>query len=198
MTKEVFFLSLRDKLSVLSQKDMEEHLIFYSEMIDDRVEEGLSEEEAVAAVGSVEEIAHQILAAVPFEEEKTNKPKEYGKVWEIFLLILGSPLWLPLLIAGFAVAFSLYISLWAVIIFLWAVFISVAASAFALIVCGIGFPFGGFVLQGIAMLGAGLFCTGFSVFAFFGCKAVTKATVQMSGKCVHGVWNKWNGRKHHD
>ena len=45
MTKKEFLSGLRKKLSGLPQEDSEERLNFYSEIIDDRVEEGLSEEE---------------------------------------------------------------------------------------------------------------------------------------------------------
>ena len=48
MTKQAFLAALGERLVGLPQKDIEERLTFYSEMIDDRMEEGLSEEEAVA------------------------------------------------------------------------------------------------------------------------------------------------------
>ena len=50
----------------LPQGDVEERLTFYSEMIDDRMEEGISEEEAVCEIGSVDEIVSQIIADIPF------------------------------------------------------------------------------------------------------------------------------------
>ena len=59
MRKQEFLAKLRKGLSGLPQDDIEERLIFYSEMIEDRKEEGLSEEEAVAAIGSVDEIVAQ-------------------------------------------------------------------------------------------------------------------------------------------
>jgi uncharacterized membrane protein len=62
MTKLKFLLELEKKLSALSQEDIEERLTFYSEIIEDRVEEGISEEDAVAPIGNIEEIAAQILA----------------------------------------------------------------------------------------------------------------------------------------
>ena len=65
MNKREFLARLRKELSGLPQSDREERLAFYSEMIDDRMEEGLSEEDAVSAVGSVEEIAAQIVADFP-------------------------------------------------------------------------------------------------------------------------------------
>ena len=52
MNKQEFLSRLRKQLKGL--EDKEERITFYSEMIDDRMEEGLSEEEAVAAVGSLD------------------------------------------------------------------------------------------------------------------------------------------------
>ena len=55
MNKQEFLSRLRKQLRGL--EDREERVTFYSEMIDDRMEDGLSEEEAVAAVGSLENFA---------------------------------------------------------------------------------------------------------------------------------------------
>ena len=140
MTKMNFLLLLHDKLSALPPDEAEERLTFYSEMIEDRMEEGLSEEEAVAAVGTVDEIAAQILADLPpsaTSSGEPHKPKRRPKGWEIVLLALGSPIWLSLLIAAFAVALSLYASLWAVIVSLWAVFVSVAVTALSSVAVGV-------------------------------------------------------------
>ncbi len=42
MTKQEFIAELRKGLSGLPKKELEERLTFYSEMIDDRMEEGLT------------------------------------------------------------------------------------------------------------------------------------------------------------
>ena len=66
-------------------------------MIDDRMEEGLAEEEAVSSFGTPEEIADQILSEIPLSRlvRERVKPKRALKAWEIVLLVLGSPVWLP-------------------------------------------------------------------------------------------------------
>ena len=56
MTKNVFFIYLKTKLSTMPEKEREERLSFYREMIDDRIEEGMTEEEAVASVGKIDDI----------------------------------------------------------------------------------------------------------------------------------------------
>lgn len=65
MSKQEFLEPLRRGLSGLPREDIEERLKFYSEMLEDRMEEGLSEEEAVSAAGSVDEIVAQAVADIP-------------------------------------------------------------------------------------------------------------------------------------
>lgn len=65
MTKIRFILSLQERLSGLPKDDLEERLSFYSEMIEDRMEEGLSEEDAVAAIGNMDDLISRIVADIP-------------------------------------------------------------------------------------------------------------------------------------
>ncbi len=191
MNKQEFLAQLRKGLSGLPQDDIEERLTFYSEMIDDRMEEGLSEEEAVSGIGPVDTIISQSIADTPLAKlvKEKIKPKKSPGAWEIVLLVLGSPVWLSLLIAAFAVILSLYISLWSVIISLWAVFGSVIGCALGGIAAGIGFAVGGNSLTGVALIGAGIVCAGVSIFLFYGCKAATKGTILLTKTIVLGIKN---------
>ena len=96
---------------------------FYSEMIDDRIEDGLSEEEAVAAVGPVEDIVGQVITETPLSTlvRERVRPKRRMKTWELVLLILGSPIWLSLMIAGFAIVISIYAVIGSFIVAFWAI-----------------------------------------------------------------------------
>lgn len=189
MTKIEFLTSLRQRLSGLPQEEINERLRFYSEMIEDRVEEGLSEEDAVSAVGSVEEITGQILGESLSANNQKDKPtsKQQPKAWTILLLVIGAPLWFSLLIAAFFVVFSLYITLWSVIISMWAVFGSVIACAICTVIIGIVFALGSNRLVGIALTGSGLVCAGLDILLFYGCKALSKATVCLTGKAIVGI-----------
>ena len=118
MNKIEYLAELRKGLSGLPQEEIEERVTFYSEMIDDRMEEGLSESEAVGAIGTISDVVAQILAETPIttlvkEKVRTNRAM---KAWEIVLLVLGSPLWLSLLIAVFAVILSVYAVVWSIIV----------------------------------------------------------------------------------
>ena len=189
MNKQDFIASLRTSLSGLPKQDVEDRLNFYSEMIDDRIEEGLTEQEAVSAIGSVETVSSQIVADIPLSKiaKEKIKPKRGLRAWEILLLALGSPIWLSLLIAAFAVVFSLYVSVWSVIISLWAVFASLVAFVAGGIIAGIVFIVVGNVLTGVCMIGATLVCGGLSIFGFFGCKAATKGLLWLTKKLALGI-----------
>ena len=184
MTKQEFLLELKKALNGLSQNEINERLNFYSEMIDDRIEEGISEEDAVSAVGDAEEIAEQIILETPLLKlaKERIKPKRRLTALEIVLLILGFPIWLSVGISIFAVILSLYICVWTVVFSLWAVFVSLVASGFGVILAGIVFSLNENILSGIASIGAGIACLGISIFAFFACKAATKGVLILTKK----------------
>lgn len=190
MGKQEFLVQLRKGLSGLPQEDIEERVTFYSEMIDDRMEEGFTEEEAVVAVGSAQEIVAQVVAEIPFAKiaKERIKSRRQLRVGEIVLLALGSPIWLSLGIAAFVVILSLYISLWAVIISLWAVFASFAACPIGGVLACVVFTVGGNGASGLAMLAAGIVCAGLAIFMFYGCKAVTGGTLILTKKMA--IWVK--------
>ena len=189
MNKKEFIAALRLRLAGLPAEDREDRLGFYAEMIDDHIEEGLAEEAAVAAIGSVETVAEQIIAETPLLHlvKDRVKPKRRLRPWEITLLALGSPLWISLVAAAFSVILSLIVTFWAVIVSLWSVFV-------ALIGCGAGLSAFGAVYAivcdlpiGLGVLGAGLVCTGLSIFAFCGCKATTKGLWWLMKAAVRGI-----------
>ena len=181
MNKNDFILRLREGLSGLPEDEKEEHISFYSEMIDDRVEEGFSEEDAVFAVGDLNEIIVGITADSP--ASATNKKKKSVKKlawWVILLLALGSPIWLSIGISAIAVIFSLYAVMWSVIAALWSAEVSVIAVGIYSIAAGSGMIFGGSTLSGIALFGAAIFLAGISILLLLGCKSATKHTVLLT------------------
>ena len=197
MCKQDFLAELRKGLSGLPQDDIEERLTFYGEMLEDRMEEGLSEEEAVSAIGSVEEIVRQTVADIPLAKiaKERIKPKRRLKAWEIVLLVLGSPIWFSLGIAAVALIFALYVSLWAVIISLWAVFGALALCAVGSVpACIILFARGGGV-SGFAILSAGFVCAGLSVFLFCGCKEASRGILMLTKKITIWTKNRFIGKE---
>lgn len=186
MRKQEFLDKLKSSLSALPLSETNEQLEFYSEMIDDLIEDGVSEEDAVSKIGSVEDIALKILSDSSSQgaKKKSVTPKKRISAFEIVLIVLGFPLWLPLLIVAFAIVFSLYAVLWSLVISLWAIF----ASSAALVPYGIisGFANLGNTAFGFAYIGLALICAGTAIFLFFGCKSATKGTVILA-KRFYGI-----------
>jgi len=191
MTKTEFLTELEKQLYGLPSDDIKKSLDYYAEMIDDRIEDGMSESEAVAAIGNTQDIAKEILMDIPLAKlVKTKiKPKRTFTAWEIALLILGSPIWISLLLAAFAVVLSVYVVLWSVIISLWALFVSFVSCALGGIVCGICVAVNGNGLSGGAMIGASIVCAGLAVFMFYGCKAATKGILILTKKVAFCIKN---------
>lgn len=186
MTKNEFLSELCRGLGGISQTDIWERVSFYSEMIDDKIEEGLTEEAAVAEMGSVDEIVSAILADVPLTSlvREKIKPKRSLAAWEIVLLIAGSPLWIALLAVALSVLIALYAVLWSLVVVLWSVEAAVWGGALGGALGGGIIAFAGNAVSGVALVGAGLFCAGLSIFLFFGCLSATKGIVHLSRAIV--------------
>ena len=190
MNKQEFFDQLRQKLSGAPQSEVEDRLMFYAEMIDDRIEEGMSEDDAVGAMGDIDTIASEIISHIPISAlvKEKKKTKRKMKAWEITLLAVGSPLWIVLLAAALAVILTIYATVWAVVISLWALGAAVGACALGGIAVLVLNCIYGNVWTGLAIFGMGLVCAGISIFWFFGCKALTKCVVILTKKIV--LWTK--------
>lgn len=172
MNKENFLTELGSALAGLPEDDIAKALDFYFEMIEDLIEEGLSEEEAVAAQGTIEAIREQIIKEIPLPKliKQKVKPKRSLSGLEITLLIVGFPIWLPILVSVAAVIISIYVSLWSLIISLFAVEITLASCALAGIVTSIPQFISDNLPTACLLLGCGIFLAGLSVLWAFVCK----------------------------
>lgn len=191
MTKQEFLSTLGVKLSNLPRKDTAERIKFYEEMIDDKVEDGLSEEEAIAELGTVDEIYEQFVKELPLlkiiKERVTPKKKLSGGM--IALIASTSIIWFPLLIVGASLALSLYAVLWSLVLSVWAVFASLAIFAPASVISGIVSIFTANITQGLLLIGAGLVIAGLAIFTYYASMYVTKGSAILTGKSIIGIKN---------
>lgn len=189
MNKSDFLAALRERLNGVPEEDINKSLDFYGEMIDDRVEDGMSEEEAVGALGSMEEIINQILSEVSLPKlvKEKVKPKQALKAWEVVLLVLGAPVWVPIILALCSVVLSCYLVVWVMIISLYALDLSVAFSGLAMVATAFAsLVQGQFAVFGM-MFGCGLMAVGLSILLFFGFNLVTKGILWLSKKILIGI-----------
>lgn len=189
MCKEEFLRLLKKELSFLPKDEVKDCLAFYNEMIDNRIEEGMSEEDAIKDIGSIEEIVKQIVYEKHINKDKI---KRRLKVGEIVLLAVGSPIWLSLLIAFFAIIFSLYISLWAIVISLWSIFVSFIVGSFIELILFFIYLFKGRIVSSLVWLGLCLVCFSLGIFFYYICKEITKWSVKLTKYCFSINKNKIN------
>ncbi|MBR3591321.1 MAG: DUF1700 domain-containing protein [Clostridia bacterium] len=185
MNKSQFLTELKEILCGLPDNDIQSSLDYYSEIIDDHIEDGFTEEDSVSQVGNPQEIAKQILADTPILKlvKQRIKPKHKISTLEIMFLILGSPIWLSLLIAAIAVVVSVYVSLWAAVVSLWACEAAFCGSALGGAIASVClFASEGDIFAASIMVAAALVLIGISILFFFVCRASTKGMVLLTKK----------------
>ncbi len=161
MTRLEFAGLLRGELRGLDEGEIERSVQFYDELISDHMDEGMREEEAVAAVGAPAEIAGEILMDQPVTALVRRRVKRRARFrgFAAVLILLGTPVWLPILLAIVVVIVAVVLLAYALVLVvdasLWAAVLSVAAAA-VLAVVGVSFTAGGLLNAGAALAGAGL------------------------------------------
>lgn len=164
MNKKQFCTLLENELRLyLSSKEVYKTLNFFKEMIDDRVDEGLSEEEAVSQLGNIDDIVGQILDEHNITKRQKKLvwrfiPQKTPSVLNIIIVILLFPIWT--LVASFFIAFvslifSLVVSVIAffvggIALILKAPFYLIYEKNIAYCLDTLGF---GFIITGIGLIG---------------------------------------------
>ncbi len=82
MDKNKFLEQLKKRLSFLPEDELERTIAYYSEIISDRTDTGMSEEDAVAAVGNIDEIVESVRADgnYPYTTAPDKEPNGFAKV----------------------------------------------------------------------------------------------------------------------
>ena len=190
MTKKQFLNELRSKLVGLPKEDVDERISFYEEMINDRMDEGKSEEEAVNDIGTVDEVIKQIAKDTPLVSLVVHKmtPKRRLRGWEILLIVLGFPLWFPLLIAAFVLMFVGFILMWTGAIVTYAIESSLIAACFmSALAFFLAYFDGGGITANLFYVGLSAMCFGGAVLFGFACVGVTKGMIKATRGMFIGI-----------
>lgn len=194
MNKNEFIEALYSRLGDIPRENTAVSVDYYCEMIDDRIEDGLTEDEAVAALGSIDDIATQICAEQPVQTEVPVKTKSPMKVWQIVLIALGFPLWFSLLAAALAIVFAVYIVIWSVVIAFYAVSISLIVSGLACLVSAGALYIAMQPGQGTFTFGAGLIILSLGVLLVFPCNLLVKYTAIFTVKMTKRIVSFFKGK----
>ncbi|MCI5810946.1 MAG: DUF1700 domain-containing protein [Clostridiales bacterium] len=163
MTKNAYLSELADRLRQLPQSEIDKSIAYYSEIIDDRMEEGCSEEEAVNGLEAPVTAAERILQDAPLGMlvRERIRPKQAVSGWIIALLVIGFPVWFPLLLAAAGIVFAMYVVVWSLVFAFFASTFAVGTASLAVLITafvrageGAGLIF---ALLGVGLLGIGCF-----------------------------------------
>lgn len=143
MNREDFLAALSERIQTMPTDEKNTVYEYYNEIILDKMDSGMDEAEVIAEFGDLDDIAAKILSEYAPEAEEPQSPpnSEYfyqqpmppkrsaaAKVWIMIGLVLGSPIWLSLLLSFFAVIVSVVFTVIAVVICLWASAVAVTLS----------------------------------------------------------------------
>ena len=114
MNKRVFYRELKNNLNNFDNNEIRKVLEYYDEIINDKMDLGYSEEEAIATLGDIRNISSSVKANAMYE--KVNDEKQTNNSLRNFWIILGictAPILIPLgigfLIGFIAIIFSLIV-----------------------------------------------------------------------------------------
>lgn len=190
MKKNEFLTELKYRLAGLEQTEVAERLAFYDEIIADYVEDGVPEEEAVAKLGTIDEIVAQIMSEIPLTKlvAKKMKPQKTVHGGRIALIILTFPIWFPLVITVLSLIFSLYVVLWAIVISLFAVDLALFCAAVMLFLSIVPLA----MAQNMALIGlvagGGFLCLGLFMLFLSVSFLAAKAALKLGGSFL--LWLK--------
>lgn len=192
MNKNEYLDSIKSKLQGLPEKDIQSAIEYYEEAIEDRVEDGLTEEQAINAVGTPDEIAEKILldSSIPKLITAKAKPKRTLKGWEIALIIIGSPLWLTVALCLLVVFLWVIIFIFCMILTVIAVVLGLILGALGGVAGGIAQLFNGYGMNALITIGVSMVILGIGLLLSLPLKAA-----------VTGLWNliakfiKWTKKK---
>ena len=187
MTKERFLNELRRRLKGLPREDIDSRIEFYSEMIDDRIEYGLTEEEAIDEIGSVDDVVAQIAKDTPFMHlvKEKVKPKRKISAVEIILLIVCFPFWFPLAVMACVFIAVAYMLMWVGVIVTYAIEAGLIGTAiYGLIaIATTGFN--------PAFIGITMVALGLAIVMAFACIAATKGSFRLTKRVLLSIKKKF-------
>ena len=171
MNKKEFLSELQGFLHGLPEKDVLQWLSYYEEMIDERIEEGVNEEDAVSAMGTPREIATKIASElnVVLSPIAEKKPKRTLRAWQITAIIIGSPIWISLLAVVVALAVAVCAVIVALVVAVCAVVVGFGAGGIGGIICSVILFAQGNVGGGILSVGSALVLAGFALISYCAC-----------------------------
>ena len=171
MLKQEFLDELEGQLCHLSPSRIEKAMLYHSGIIDGRMENGMSEEEAVAAFGGSEHAALQFIRLGYCEQKHriSNKIKSMPTVSRLFFSTMLT-----------IICFLIVAATWIVIASVYVVAAAILFGGLGLVIGGIVTCFINTVPVGLCVTGGGMVLTAVALLLFSPVRALTKVATAFS------------------
>lgn len=210
MNRDEFLAALRGEIDSLDLHDRNRFLDYYREMIDDCIENGMPEADAVASMGDVRSIAERILSDIdsnadlnssvnldmtpdltPSVDPDTDKNKQdpgegnskkssIGHDLMVALIVITSVIWIPLIFAAAAVILAVYIVMWSVVLVAYSLSFAFIAATSATIHFAVTSAITGSLGMTIISVGGAFICFGLSILCIILSIKLTKWTARLA------------------
>lgn len=198
MNRKEFLAELDLALSSLPQEERRDALLYYNEYLDDAGAE--NEDEAIAQLDSIKEIAARLNAefAIKEMEENPASPKKgLSAIWIVILAIFSAPITVPLAVGVLGIFLGVVVAAASVVIAFWAAAIGCIfgglASIVLVFIAGVS-PWTGV----IALIGASIASVGLGILLLLVSLWVTIAfgkAVAALGRCILTWQDKKKAKK---
>jgi len=193
MNKNQFYNEIRENLKNFSSAEVDNIIEYYDEIIVEKTEVGMSEEEAIDSFGEIKNIVNSITADLVLVRSESKKPNSVRNFF-IILGICASPILLPIGIAFFAVFLSFLIVILSLIfsfsVSAIAILISIIPMAIEMNLSGAGYP----VI--LIAIGLALLVSGIMILLTIGTIQIGRSILNMiNKKFSNSIKNKSKGEK---
>ena len=205
MNKQQFIDALTSRLAYLPLSETEKFIDFYLEAIDDRVEDGMSEEAAVAAMGDIDSVARAIEAEIPLativkqrvrsSRERSERAGGGHSAWWIVLAIIGSPIWLTVACVLFAAVITVFAVAAALIVTAFAVLVTLAVTAVVMLVYSVSRLFAAGLSAALMCLGLALLLAGAGAGLLWPCVMLARLMAKLSRLFWRWIKSLFIGRR---
>lgn len=199
MTKKEFLQELRSRLSAYPKEELDRSIGYWSEMVEDRMEDGATEDEAVASLGSIDDIAKQIEMELPLKTIIKHSVKDKSSADEqkkdntgitvlvVVLAILAFPIWFPIAIALISIIAALFITIWAIDFALWVCSLSGVICFFAGLIFAVALLIGGHGILALSGFGTSLAGAGIAILFAFAAFYMAKGIIKLIDLMCRGT-----------
>ncbi|MBQ6143103.1 MAG: DUF1700 domain-containing protein [Clostridia bacterium] len=175
MNKAEFLNDLKFKLNFLSEEEREKTLNYYNEIIEDRIESGMSEEKAVSQMESTKVISEKLKPKENIQKTTSEKILDFidtlltkhGYLFMLAILIFSFPIWSPIVATVLTFIAGILIFIGVVLLFIFLMIATGAICTVAGLIIGISFLTQS-LLSAIAALGISMIFAGITILLTIG------------------------------